>query len=326
MLESDTGSQTGNRSLEWVREVALARITVIGSLNMDLVVRTPRIPKPGETIIGRDFHTIPGGKGANQAVAAAKLQAEVSMVGCVGPDDFGQALLNNLATVGINTDYVRRHPSAASGIALITVEDSGQNNIVLASGANMALSAEDIDAAEERIASSAMVLCQLESPLPTIEHALKVAKRRGVTTVLNPAPAQPLSQELLSYVDFLVPNETETSLLTGLPVETPAQVEAAAQQLRRMGVGTIILTLGERGAFLASAQGNELVPGYKVQPVDTTAAGDAFVGGFAVALAEGSPLAEAVRRGNAAGALSVTKLGAQPSMPSRQEWDAFYRQ
>jgi ribokinase len=293
---------------------------------MDLVVRTPRIPKPGETIIGSDFHTIPGGKGANQAVAAAKLQAEVSMVGRVGTDDFGQALLSNLASAGIHSEGVKRDPDAATGIALITVEASGQNNIVLAPGANMNLTVEDIEAAGSTIASSAMVLLQLESPIPAVEAALKLAKSRGVSTLLNPAPAHPLSEELLQNVDILVPNESETSLLTGLPVESTDEIERAAERLREIGVGTVILTLGARGAYLASGEQNHLFPAYEVDPVDTTAAGDAFVAGFAVALAEGGSLSEAVRRGNASGALAATKLGAQPSMPTRVEWDRFCRE
>ena len=304
----------------------MAHITVVGSLNMDLVVRTPRIPRPGETIIGSDFHTIPGGKGANQAVAAAKLGAEVSMIGRVGADDFGKALLANLNSVSVNSDLVRQDCSAATGIALITVEDSGENNIVLAQGANMKLSVEDIETAEEIIDQSDMVLLQLESPLSVVEATLKLAKRRGVITVLNPAPAQSLSEEVLRYVDILVPNETETGLLTALPVETFSQMEEAAEQLRRIGVGTVILTLGERGAFLCSADGNQLFPAYKIQPVDTTAAGDAFVAGFAVALAERGNLFEAVPRGNAAGALAATKFGAQPSLPTRAEWERFYQE
>lgn len=304
----------------------MAHITVVGSLNMDLVVRTPRIPRPGETIIGSDFHTIPGGKGANQAVAAAKLGAEVSMIGRVGVDDFGKALLANLNSVSVNSDLVRQDPSAATGIALITVEDSGENNIVLAPGANMKLSVEDVETAGEIIDRSDMVLLQLESPLSVVEATLKLAKRRGVITVLNPAPAQSLPEEVLRHVDILVPNETETGLLTALPVETFSQMEEAAEQLRRIGVGTVILTLGERGAFLCSAGGNQLFPAYKIQPVDTTAAGDAFVAGFAVALAERGNLFEAVPRGNAAGALAATKFGAQPSLPTRSEWERFYQE
>jgi ribokinase len=303
----------------------VARVTVIGSLNMDLVVRTPRIPKPGETIIGKDFHTIPGGKGANQAVAAAKLGAQVSMVGRVGEDDFGRALLENLSSVSINCDGVKKDPHSATGIALITVEDSGENNIVLATGANMKLTVDDLEDAADTIARADIVLLQLESPLAAVEAGLKMAKKRGVITLLNPAPAQSLPDSLLRYVDILVPNETETGLLTGRPVGTPTQIEEAAEQLRRIGVGTVILTLGERGAFLCSAGGNQMFPAYRVEPIDTTAAGDAFVGGFAVALAELRDLKVAITWGNAAGALAATKLGAQPSLPTRAEWEAFYR-
>jgi ribokinase len=301
----------------------MARITVVGSLNMDLVVRTPRIPKPGETIIGTDFHLIPGGKGANQAVSVGKLQAEVWMIGRVGRDQFGQALLDNLCRAGVNHDCVIQDEEAATGIALITVEASGQNNIVLASGANMRVTAADMEAAESVIAGSSMLLTQLETPVPAVQRAVELAKKHGVITVLNPAPAQPLPESLLCWVDYLVPNETETSLLTGLPVETAQQFAAAAQRLRQMGVGTVILTLGSRGAYLSTAGGDELFPSFPVQAVDTTAAGDAFMGGFAVALAEGAPLALAVRRGNASGALSATRLGAQPSMPTRAEWEQF---
>ncbi len=302
----------------------MARLTVVGSLNMDLVVRTPRIPRPGETIIGKDFHTIPGGKGANQAVAAARLGAQVTMVGRVGDDDFGRALLNNLRTAGINTDFVKVDPEAATGIALITVEDSGENNIVLASGSNMRLTVEDIEAAAEAIAQADIVLFQLESPLPAVEAGLRLAKERGVVTLLNPAPAQPLSDTLLSYVDILVPNETETALLTGLPVTTAAEIEKAAEHLRRVGVGAVILTLGERGAFLCSDAGNAMFPAYRIEPVDTTAAGDAFVAGLAVAWAETGDLTSAIPWANAAGALAAMKLGAQPSLPTRSEWEQFY--
>lgn len=303
----------------------MAHITVVGSLNMDLVVRTPRIPRPGETIIGHDFHLIPGGKGANQAVAAGKLRAQVSMVGRVGEDDFGKALIDNLAACGVDASCVVREAKASSGVALITVEDSGQNNIVVVAGTNMNLTPADIDAAEECIARSDMLLAQQEIPEAAVRRAFELARKHNVKTVLNPAPARPVGPDILRNVDFLVPNESETSLLTGMPVDTPEQIEAAAMALRKMGPETVIITLGARGALMASPQGVELFPSYEIQAVDTTAAGDAFMGGFAVALAEGAGLAQAIRRANAAGALSATRLGAQPSMPSRDEWDAFCR-
>jgi ribokinase len=285
---------------------------------MDLVARAPRIPQPGETIIGGDFHTAPGGKGANQAVAAARLGAQVSMVGRVGRDAFADSLLNNLTAAGVDHALVIQDPEAATGVALIVVDDAGQNSIVVASGANMQLSLADVDRAEAAIASADALLLQLESPLEAVTRAAEVARAHGVRVILNPAPARSLPAALLSLVDVLIPNESETALLSGLPVGDQTQAEAAATTLRGMGVGTVILTLGERGALLAQAGAAELVPAFAVRPVDTTAAGDAFVGGFAVALAEGKSLAEAVCWGNAAGALATTKLGAQPSLPTRQ--------
>jgi ribokinase len=295
-----------------------AHVTVVGSLNMDLVARTPRIPQPGETIIGGDFHTVPGGKGANQAVAAARLGAQVSMVGRVGRDAFAGPLLDNLAAAGVDHAFVMQDLEAATGVALIVVDDAGQNSIVVASGANMRLSPADVDAAEAAVAAADVLLLQLESPLDTVIRAAQMARAHQVTVILNPAPARSLPVALLSLVDVLVPNESETALLTNMPVSDRADTEVAAKALRELGVGTVILTLGERGALLAREGGTALFPAFDVTPVDTTAAGDAFVGGFAVALAEGRSLAEAVRWGNAAGALATTRLGAQTSLPTRQ--------
>ena len=300
-----------------------AHISVVGSLNMDLIARTPRFPQPGETIIGSDFHTVPGGKGANQAVAAARLGAQVSMVGRVGRDAFASPLLDNLAAAGVDHTFVIQDPEAATGVALIAVDDAGQNSIIVASGANVRLSPADVDGAEAAIAGADALLLQLESPLETVTRAAKVARAHGVSVILNPAPARPLPGALLSLVDVLIPNESETALLAGLPVDDPAEAEAAAAALRELGVGTVILTLGERGALLAWEDGAEYFPAFEVTPVDTTAAGDAFVGGFAVALAEGRSLAEAVQWGNGAGALATTKLGAQPSLPARQDLEAL---
>jgi ribokinase len=300
-----------------------AHVTVVGSLNMDLIVRTSRIPEPGETIIGGYFHTAPGGKGANQAVAAARLGAQVSMVGRVGHDTFAGALLDSLSDAGVEHTFVTQDPEAATGVALIVVDDAGQNSIVVASGANMRLSPTDVDAAEAAIASAAVLLLQLESPLETVTGAAKVARAHGVQAILNPAPARSLPATLLSLVDVLIPNESETALLTGMTVRDQAEVEAAATALQGLGVGTVILTLGEQGALLARKDRVEHFPAFNVTPVDTTAAGDAFVGGFAVALAEGKSLAEAVRWGNAAGALATTKLGAQPSLPTRQDLEVL---
>jgi ribokinase len=300
-----------------------ANISVVGSLNMDLIARTPRFPQPGETIIGDEFHTVPGGKGANQAVAAARLGAQVSMVGRVGRDAFAESLLDNLAAAGVDHTFVIHDPEAATGVALIAVDDAGQNSIIVASGANVRLSPADVDGAEAAIAGADALLLQLESPLETVTRAAKVAHAHGVPVILNPAPARSLPGALLALVDVLIPNESETALLTGLPVGDPAEAEAAAAALRTLGVGTVILTLGERGALLAREDGAEYFPAFEVTPVDTTAAGDAFVGGFAVALAEGRSLAEAVQWGNGAGALATTRLGAQPSLPTRQDLEGL---
>jgi ribokinase len=285
---------------------------------MDLVARAPRIPQPGETIIGRDFHTLPGGKGANQAVAAARLGATVAMVGRVGGDAFARLLLDNLAAAGVDHTSVTQDSGAATGVALIVVDAAGQNSIVVASGANMRLSPADVETAETAIASADVLLLQLETPLETVTRAAQIAHAHGVTVILNPAPARPLPPALLSLVDVLVPNESETALLTGLPIDSRARVEAAAGALRESGVGAVILTLGERGALLAQAGGTQVFPAFMVTAVDTTAAGDAFMGGLAVALAEGQSLAESIRWGNAAGALAATRLGAQPSLPIRR--------
>jgi ribokinase len=300
-----------------------AQVIVVGSLNMDLVTRAPRIPQPGETIIGSGFHTLPGGKGANQAVAAARLGARVSMIGRVGNDAFGGLLLDNLAAAGVDHRHVISDSEAATGVALIVVDDAGQNSIVVASGANARLSPEDVEAGAGAIAAADVLLLQLESPMETVMRAAQIGRACGVTVVLNPAPARPLPDELLSLIDVLVPNESETALLAGMDVENQSDAEKAAAALLSMGVGTVILTLGSRGALLAQEAGVDVFPAFEVTPVDTTAAGDAFMGGFAVALAEGRPLAEAVRWGNAAGALATTKLGAQPSLPTREMLEAM---
>ncbi len=303
-----------------------AHVVVVGSLNMDLVARAPRIPAPGETLLGGEFRTVPGGKGANQAVAAARLGARVSMVGRLGDDDFATQLLANLEADRVDHSAVIQDASTTTGVALIVVADDGQNSIVVASGANMQVTPGDVDAAAETIAAADVLLLQLEIPLDAVQRAAEIAHEHGVPVVLNPAPARDLPADLLSRVDVLIPNESETALLTGLPVDTRAELEAAARTLLGRGVGTAILTLGARGAMLATGSSVELIPTFEVQPVDTTAAGDAFVAGFSVALAEGKPVAEAVRWGNAAGALAVTRMGAQTSLPRRAELEQLLLQ
>ncbi len=294
-------------------------IIVVGSLNMDLVVRSPRHPLPGETLLGSDFHTFPGGKGANQAVAAARVGGIVAMVGRVGSDDFGVALLQNLAANGVDTVHVRRDEEAATGVALITVAANGQNTIVVAPGANGSVVANDVAAARALFGDGDVLLLQLEIPVPAVARAVDEARKRGTRVVLNPAPAQPLDAALLKHVDVLVPNQSELGLLTGMAVESVEEVTSAAMALRAMGVKNVIVTLGSEGVLVLDETNTSLLPPYAVDVVDTTAAGDAFVGAFAVALGRGATLVEAARWGNAAGALAVTKAGAQPSLPSRAE-------
>jgi ribokinase len=302
------------------------QIAVVGSLNMDLVARAPRIPQPGETIIGSEFGTIPGGKGANQAVAAARLGAQVTMIGRVGCDLYAHTLLETLSTAGVHHAFTLHDPEASTGVALIMVDGAGQNSIVVVPGANMRLSPADVAAAELAIADADVLILQLESPLEAIAHAAEIAQAHDVTVVLNPAPARALPRGLLARVDVLIPNESETTLLTGLPASEPAEIEMAAGSLLEMGPGSVVLTLGDRGAWLATRERAERIPAFPVMPVDTTAAGDAFVAGFSVALAEGRPSKEAVRWGNAAGAMAATRFGAQSSLPTRGEVEKLLQQ
>lgn len=297
------------------------KIAVVGSLNMDLVIRAPNIPEPGETILGSDFRTIPGGKGANQAVAAAKLGGHVNMVGRVGEDTFGDVLLDNLESVGVLVKHVQRDPEAASGVALIVVDDHGENSIVVASGANMQITEGDIAAAEEVISEAVVLVLQLEVPLRVVTKAAQIAHDNQVPVILNPAPAMSLPGYLLSLVDILVPNESETFLLTGLSAESQSELENAASSLLGLGIGTVIITLGSRGSLLARNDEVTLFPAHRIQPIDTTAAGDAFVAGLAVALSKGGSLHDAVRWGNAAGALATLRFGAQTSLPTQDEVD-----
>jgi ribokinase len=298
----------------------MPHITIVGSINMDLVVRVTHLPEPGETILGHDYQTIPGGKGANQAVAAARLGAQVDMVGRVGKDAFGNLLRQNLQREGINGSAVEDDPDSSSGIALITVDKNGQNTIVVASGTNMTMTPAQITQAFEKAAHMDAVVMQLEIPLDCVEETARLACARGAKVVLNPAPARQLPPFILQLVDVIVPNESETSLLTGLSVDTFQQAEAAARGLLQAGPRSVVLTLGERGALVVEKDQPAVhIPPHPMQVVDTTAAGDAFVAGLAVGLAEGKSLVEAAQMGNAAGAIAVTRLGAQPAMPRRAE-------
>jgi ribokinase len=299
------------------------KIVVVGSSNTDMIVQLPHLPKPGETVSGGAFSTAAGGKGANQAVAAARAGANVGLVARVGEDSFGEQAIAGFVGDGIDVSHVIRNPAAPSGVALIFVDDGGENCIAVAPGANATLTPEDVEAAEDLITGAEVVVMQLETPIETVGRAAALAREHGVRVILNPAPARQLSDEILGNVSILTPNESEAELLTGIQVSDDAGAEEAARALSARGVDIVILTLGSRGAYVFESDSGELVPGFEVQVVDTTAAGDVFNGSLAVGLAEGLPLARAVRFANAAAALSVTRLGAQPSAPTRSEIETF---
>lgn len=299
------------------------KITVIGSSNTDMIVKVPRIPMPGETILGGTFMQAPGGKGANQAVAAARNGGAVTFIANLGDDHLGRNAIEGFQRDGIHTDHILIDSSVPSGVALIFVGAEGENSIAVASGANGTLTPNQIASKAEVIRESDLLLMQLETPLETIESAAKIAKQSGVLIVLNPAPAQPLSESLLQKVDFLTPNETEAELLTGIQVKDEASATRAAQVLLDKGIGTCIITLGAKGAFVSNKSFNKLIPGFKVRAVDATAAGDTFNGVFAVGLASGKSIEDSVRMAHAAAACSVTKMGAQTSIPNWREINEF---
>lgn len=295
------------------------RITVVGSVNMDLVFRTPRMPATGETLHGHDFHQIPGGKGANQAVAAARLGADVSFIGAVGDDGFGEFSRNCLAVEQINLAHLATVKGIATGVAGILVTDSGDNSIVLAAGANATLSASQIEAAAATIASAQVLICQLETPLESVTRAIQIAHAQGVTVILNPAPARALSDDLLRQVNYLIVNETEAAQLSGIEVNDQASAQQASQKLLQRGAGCVLLTMGGNGALITEQTGSHFIPAVKVEVVDTTAAGDTFVGAFAVGIASGMGILQASSEAQYAAALTVTKLGAQTSIPQLHE-------
>ncbi len=306
-----------------MEQQAKPKVMVIGSFNMDLSMRTPHMPAAGETILGGPFTTGPGGKGANQAVAAARLGAQTTMLVRLGHDVFGDTAAGNLQNEGISGEYILRTEDAHTGVAFIIVDDAGENMIVVASGSNFKITPTDVEQARAAIEAADILLMQLEIPLDAVIAAARIAHAAGVRVVLNPAPGQVLPDELLRMVDVLTPNETETQIITGMPVGNVEEAEAAAARLIETGVGAVVITLGSKGALVATRAGAARVPGYRVSVVDTTGAGDAFSGALAVALAEGKSLEQAASFANAAAALQVTKPGTAPAMPHRAEVNAL---
>ena len=300
-------------------ETSKKNIVVIGSSNVDMVVKGERIPKPGETIIGGDFHKAAGGKGANQAVAAARAGGDVTFIASVGDDIFGREAINGYQKDGINTEHIKVDPDHPTGTALILVDAKGENSIAVASGANANLSESDLSNTHRVIENSDIILMQLETPVKTIEAAAEMARRSGIKVILNPAPAQKLSDNLLAQVSILTPNETETEILSGIEVTDENDARRAAKILMDKGVEIVMITMGKRGVFLYTQEESRMIPAFQVEAVDTTAAGDTFNGALAVAIAEGKSMDEAIRFANAAGAISVTRMGAQPSTPYREE-------
>ncbi len=295
------------------------RVMIVGSFNTDLAVRTPHIPVGGETILGGGFITGPGGKGANQAVAAARLGADTSMLVKLGTDMFGDQAAENLQREGISSQLLLRSSESHTGVAFIVVDDNGENMIVVAGGTNNLLSVADVEKARTVIEQASVLLLQLEIPMEAVEQAIRIAHEAGVRVILNPAPGRDLDASLLSMVDVLTPNETEAQLITGMPVKSLEQAEAAARQLVQTGVGAVVMTLGGKGALVVTPEYVRHVPGKQVKVVDTTGAGDAFSGALAVALAEKKELVDAVAFANAAAALQVTRFGTAPVMPYRKE-------
>ncbi|OGO06198.1 MAG: ribokinase [Chloroflexi bacterium RBG_13_56_8] len=302
----------------------VAEVVVLGSLNMDLVVKTERMPRSGETVHGHEFATIPGGKGANQAAAVARLGGSVEMIGCVGDDSFGPTLLENLRAQGVGISHVKIVPDIATGIAMIMVDSSGENSIVVAPGANNQVRLEDLEATRSLLAQARYLVMQLEIPIDVVRAAISLAQGLGVATILNAAPAPPVEGDYLQGAHYVVVNEMEAQALTGIEVKDLSAAGRAGQALLAKNVGVAIVTLGAQGALWVTQEDTAHVPAREVKVVDTTAAGDAFVGGLTVALLNQFDLGEAVRYATCAGTLATTVLGAQPSLPSQRAVKAFY--
>src|SRR6266852_8479690 len=300
-------------------------IAVVGSANVDLTTFNDVFPRPGETIFGKKFDLGFGGKGANQAVAARLCGANVGMVAKVGSDLFGPATIKNFESQGIDATYVRIAEGASSGVAPIFVDPSGQNRIIVVKGANDTLSPEDVDAAAPLLRKADAIILQFEIPLRTVYHTMKFAKTNGIRCIVNPAPAQPLDFQKLRDADYFIPNESEAEVITGMPVHSIDEAKKCAAFLLRQGMKRVVITLGERGALAARPDKMELIPAFKVQAVDTTGAGDAFIGSFAVFLSEELPEEEALPRANLYAALSTTKVGTQKSFCNRAEFEKEWR-
>ncbi|MCH8290115.1 ribokinase [Candidatus Poribacteria bacterium] len=300
-----------------------AKVVVVGSFNMDVVIKAERRPRKGETLIGQEFGMFSGGKGFNQATAAARLGADVVMIGRLGTDTFGDILMSASTEEKIDTNFVVRDAEVGTGVATIVIDAAGDNSIILVPHANMRLSVEDVERAFAQIASADVLLLQLEVPIEASQKAAEIAKANGAKVILNPAPARELPDSFLAQVDILTPNEVETEFLSGLKVSDDEGAQRAAQVLLDKGISTVVLTLGDRGALLLTSDVRKLIPAYKVDVVDTTAAGDAFCGALATALAQGKTIEDAVAFANAAGALAVTVLGAQPSIPTAEKVEDF---
>lgn len=300
-----------------------SKVVVVGSYNTDLTIKTGRIPRPGETIIGGVFSEGGGGKGANQAVAAARTGANVSFIARVGNDTLGKLGIQRLGEEGICTDYIFRDTHAATGVAFIVVDERGENSIVVASGANAKLSSTDIDKANDEISSADVLLVQLESPVDAIYSAIKKAHDKGAMVILNPAPAQTLSSKILNDIDVITPNKVEAEMITGIKVSDEDSLRSIVLKFFDSGIKTVIITLGSKGMFVGSSEWMKLIPAYKVCPVDSTGAGDIFSGALAAFLAEGMQMEKAVKMAAASASISVTRLGAQSSAPNRKEIEEF---
>ncbi|AFU19977.1 ribokinase [Actinobacillus suis] len=301
----------------------MKKLCVLGSVNADHVIRVPYFPKAGETLKGGHYHIAYGGKGANQAVAAARVRdaslVDVDFIACIGADDIGRAMKQAFVQDGINPEHIVEVADQMTGIAMIQVADSGENSIVISAGANAKLDESVVAQHQATIESADCLLVQLETPLQAVEKALKIAKAHHTQVILNPAPAQPLSDEILANIDMITPNETETALLTGVQVVDEQTAKQAANVFHQKGIQTVLITLGSKGAFLSENGNGEIIAGFKVTPVDTTAAGDTFNGALAVALLEGKSMRDAVMFAHKASSISVTRMGAQSSIPTREE-------